>query len=115
MKCYKHNTDAVGICAWCGRAVCSDCLAGPPAARVTCSGNCGANLERQENVLRALLDRNTRNARASACYCYLTGGLSAAAALMAWFILPSPFLMYFTGACALVLFIAGFRYGRAAQ
>jgi hypothetical protein len=57
----------------------------------------------------------TIDSKASAFYCYLCGGLSAGAAVAAWFMLPSPFLIYFTGACALVLFAAGFWYGRGAK
>ena len=62
-----------------------------------------------------LLDKTAQSARASALYCYLTAGLSAGAAVAAWFMLPSPFLIYFTAACALALFAAGFWHGRVAR
>ena len=116
MKCFKHNTsDAVAVCVYCGRALCPDCVPAPNAARVVCSTECGSNLAREGKTLQMLVDKSAQSARASAFYCYLTSGLSAAAAVAAWFMLPSPFLIYFTGACALVLAAAGFWYGRVAR
>jgi hypothetical protein len=41
--------------------------------------------------------------------------LSAGAAVAAWFMLPSPFLIFFTAGAALVLFAAGVWYGRGAK
>jgi hypothetical protein len=35
--------------------------------------------------------------------------------VFAWFMLPSPFLILFTGGCAVVLLLSGFWYGRAAK
>lgn len=123
MKCFKHRaTDAVAICAWCGKALCVGCIASPTAPRTVCSGDCAAALARGEEMLRQLstinrqlLHRSLQNARASAFYCYLCGALSAAAAVAAWFMLPSPFLICFTAACAIVLVLSGIRYQRAAR
>ena len=116
MKCFNHNAaDAVAVCAYCGRALCPACLPAPAASRVVCSSECKAALERNEQAMRLLLDKSVQSARASAFYCYLCGGLSAGAAVAAWFMLPSPFLIYFTAACALVCFAAGFWHGRGAK
>ena len=116
MKCFKHNTaDAVAVCAYCGRAVCPDCVPTSDAVRIVCSTECGSSLMREGKAVELLLDKSSQSARASAFYCYLTGGLSAGAAVAAWYMLPSPFLIYFTAACALVLFAAGFWYGRVAR
>jgi hypothetical protein len=116
VKCCKHNaTDAVAVCAWCGRAVCAECVPPGAAERIACSANCTAALNANTKALASLLDKTAQSARASALYCYLTGGLSAGAAVAAWFMLPSPFLIYFTGACALALFAAGFWHGRVAR
>jgi len=116
MKCFKHNTkDAVAVCAYCGRAICPDCVSSPTAVRIVCSTVCEKALFREGRVIQSLVDKSAQSAKASAFYCYLTAGLSAAAAVAAWFMLPSPFLIYFTGACALVLFVAGFWYGRVAR
>mgnify|MGYP000872296735 CR=1 FL=1 len=116
MKCFKHNaSDAVAVCVHCGRAMCADCVSFRLATRIVCSADCGAGLERESQALQLLLAKSAQTARASAFYCYLTAALSAAAAVAAWFMLPSPFLIYFTGACALVLGAAGFWHGRVAK
>lgn len=82
---------------------------------MVCSNDCASALAREGKVIQLLLDKSAQSARASAFYCYLTGGLSAAAAIAAWFMLPSPFLIYFTSGCAVVLIAAGFWYGRVAK
>lgn len=116
MKCFKHNTiDAVAVCAHCGRAVCLDCVPSAVAERITCSASCAAALQRDAGAIQILLDKSSLSVRASAFYCYLTGGLSAAAAVAAWFMLPSPFLICFTAGCAVVLVAAGVWYGRVAR
>jgi hypothetical protein len=80
-----------------------------------CSEACRAALDGNEHAVRLLLDKSVQSARASAFYCYLCSGLSAAAAVAAWYLLPSPFLIYFTAGCALVLGAAGFWHGRGAK
>jgi hypothetical protein len=116
VKCFKHpQNDAVGVCAYCGRALCPECTQVTSAPRLACSGQCAEAVLRSEKALETLLQQGVRNARASAFYCYLCGGLSAAAAVVAWFMLPSPFLMLFTTGCAVVLGLSGVWYGRAAR
>ena len=107
MKCTKHSTEAVAVCAYCGRALCSDCIQSPTAPRMVCSRDCTTALTRADQALQMILQRSAQSARASAFYCYVSGGLSAAAAVVAWFMLPSPFLILFTGACAVVLIASG--------
>ena len=114
MKCLKHRpTDAVAVCSYCGRALCPDCIHNPAALRVVCSTACAEALSRGEKALETILQQSVRSAQASAFYCYVCAGLSAAAALVAWFMLPSPFLILFTGACAVVLMLSGIWYSRA--
>jgi len=115
MKCTKHSAEAVAICAYCGRALCSDCIQSPAAPRMVCSNDCAAALTRADQTLQMILHRSAQSARASAFYCYVSGGLSAAAAVVAWFMLPSPFLILFTGACAVVLILSGIWYQRGAR
>src|SRR5690348_6057636 len=110
MKCFKHKTDAVAVCAYCGRAVCEECAGTPTASRVICSAECGAALTRHEQAMQAILQKSVQGLKASAFYYYLCGGLSAGAAIVAWFMLPSTFLILFTGACAVVLFASGIWY-----
>src|SRR5262245_44408592 len=116
MKCFKHKAnDAVAVCANCGRALCLHCIPSPSKDRVACSTDCAAELAANAKALQRLLEKSAQSAQASAFYCYLTGGLSAAAAVAAWYMLPSPFLIYFTAACAFALFAAGFWHGRVAR
>ena len=116
MKCYRHDSpDAVAFCVWCGKAVCRDCVSPSESARVVCSENCATELKAESEALQMLLEKSNQVAQANAFYCHLTAGLSAAAAGAAWLWLPSPFLIGFTGASAVVLFIAGIWHGRVAK
>ena len=114
MKCLKHSSnDAVAVCTYCGRALCSDCILNPTAPRVVCSTDCAEALSRGEKALEMILEQSVRSAQASAFYCYVCAALSAGAAVVAWFMLPSPFLILFTAGCAVVLVLSGIWYGRA--
>jgi len=117
MKCIKHKeADAVGVCTYCGRALCLDCIQTSTVAnRLVCSINCSEALLRGEKVLETILEQTVRSAKASAFYCYLCGALSAAATVVAWFMLPSPFLILFTAGCSITLILSGIWYGRAAK
>lgn len=113
MKCFRHKTDAVGVCAYCGRALCEDCIGSTP--RLICSAACGEALTQGDRAMQAILQKSVQGLKASAFYCYLCGGLSAAAAVAAWFILPSTFLILFTGACAVALIASGVWYTLVAR
>ncbi|HTL55315.1 MAG TPA: hypothetical protein VL361_06525 [Candidatus Limnocylindrales bacterium] len=131
MKCLAHSAEAVGLCAYCGRALCAKCVETQPDAqdtpslpqgsvsvrkiRLSCSQECALALENTDAALRQLVRQGFQNARASAFYCYLCAGLSAAAAIVAYFMLPSTFLILFTGGCAVALSLSGFWYGRSAR
>ena len=115
MKCFKHSAEAFGVCAHCGRAVCKDCLTSTTAPRLACSSECENALAQSQGAIQRLLEKSAQSARASAFYCYLTGALSAAAAVAAWFLLPSPFLIFFTGGCAAVLIASGAWYSRGSK
>jgi hypothetical protein len=110
MKCFKHKTEAVAVCAYCGRAMCEECVTSRTAPRIVCSADCGSALERDDRAMQSILQKSVQSLKASAFYCYLCGGLSAGAAIVAWFMLPSMFLILFTGACAVVLFASGTWY-----
>jgi len=77
---------------------------------MVCSADCAAALAREDEGMRSILQKSVQSLKASAFYCYLSGGLSAGAAIVAWFMLPSPFLILFTGSCAMVLFASGIWY-----
>jgi hypothetical protein len=65
--------------------------------------------------MQSILQKSVQTLTASAVYCYLSGGLSAVGAVLAWYLLPIPFLIFFAGACALALIASGLWYSRAAR
>jgi hypothetical protein len=115
MKCSAHQAEAVGVCVYCGRALCADCAKTSTDQRLVCSNNCAAALTRADAAMELILQKSLQSARASAFYSYLCGGLSAAGAVGAWFYLPVPFLVWFTAGCSFVFIASGFWYGRIAK
>jgi hypothetical protein len=115
MKCLTHNSEAVAICAYCGRALCTDCAKPSATQRLVCSDNCATALMRDDQAMQLILQKSLQSAQASAFYSYLCGGLSAAGAVGACFYLPSPFLIWFTAGCSIVFIASGIWYGRIAK
>ncbi len=115
MKCAAHQSEAIAICAYCGRALCADCLKPSPAPRMVCSESCATALTRADQAMALILQKSLQSARASAFYSYLCGGLSAAGAVGAWFYMPVPFLIWFTAGCSAVFIASGIWYGRIAR
>ena len=115
MKCLAHHSEAIGICAYCGRALCADCAKSSAPERMVCSDICAATLARDDKAMQLILQKSVQSARASAFYSYLCGGLSAAGAVGAWFYLPVPFLIWFTAGCSLVFIATGIWFGRIAK
>jgi hypothetical protein len=81
---------------------------------MVCSTACADALARAQAAVQTLFQQGRRNAQASALYCFLGAILSGTGAIVAWYMLPSPFLIIFTGGCALVLLLSGVWYARAA-
>lgn len=115
MKCFKHPVEAISVCAYCGRGLCSECIPSLTAPRMVCSEACGTALANSDWAIQNILQKSLQGLRASAFYCYLCAGLSGGAAIVAWFMLPSPFLILFTGGCGLVLLAAGVWYTAIAR
>ena len=115
MKCFEHNaSDAVAVCSHCGKGLCVDCASEPANGRMVCSAACADALGRADAAMQRLFQQGRRNSQASALYCFLGAVLSGAGAIVAWYMLPSPFLIIFAGGCALVLLLSGIWYARAA-
>lgn len=112
MKCFHHASEAAGVCAHCGRGLCLQCAPTDPASRLTCSPVCAAALDRTQRAVDLLLHRSQQGAMANAFYCLISGVLSLVGSVVAWFVLPSPFLIFFTAACGVVLIPAGLWYAR---
>ncbi|MGH7994562.1 MAG: hypothetical protein ACREDQ_13660 [Limisphaerales bacterium] len=115
MKCTAHHAEAVAVCAYCGRALCTECAKSSTTQRMICSDACAAALADNDKAMQLILQKSMQNARASAFYCYLCAGLSAAAAVGAWYYLPSPFLIAFTAGCSVVFVASGIWYSRIAK
>ncbi|HZR15803.1 MAG TPA: hypothetical protein VFE51_00630 [Verrucomicrobiae bacterium] len=116
MKCRTHpGIEAVAACPYCGSGLCPDCVRAAGTPRLACSKSCAEALQRNEQALTTILHQTVRSAQASAFYCYLCAALSGGAAVVAWFMLPSPFLILFTAGCALVLLVSGIWYSRASR
>jgi hypothetical protein len=115
MKCAVHNSEAVAICAYCGRAICAACEKNSGNQRAVCSESCAAALARDDRAMQLILQKSLQSARANAFYFYLCGGLSAAAAIGAHFYLQSSFLIWFTAGCSVVFIASGIWYGLIAK
>lgn len=116
MKCQPHQAEALGVCAYCGRGVCPDCVAPAPARpRIVCSPACHEALDRHDRAIESILQKSLQSLRASAFYCYLCGALSLIGAVVAYYTLPSNFLIGFCAACGIVLTISGVWYSRVAR
>jgi len=82
---------------------------------MVCSEACATALAVNDQAIQLILQKSLQGLRASAFYCYLCAGLSAAAALVAWFMLPSTFLILFAAGCAVALLASGIWYSRIAR
>ena len=131
MKCSTHNSEAVGICTYCGRALCENCAAefsssnlkssdlekiNPHAAhRLVCSDKCASALARDDRAMQLILQKSVQSARASAFYSFLCAVLSASGAIGAKYYLPSPFLIWFCTGCAAVFIASGIWFAVIAK
>jgi hypothetical protein len=115
MKCAKHSSEAIGVCAYCGRAVCAECVKDSDGTRLVCSPTCAEPLLRNEKALNLILQKSLQTAKASAVYCYLCSALSFGAGVAAWYTAPVPFLIWFTVGCGIVLLLAGIWYSRVGR
>jgi hypothetical protein len=116
MNCFKHDTEAVAVCPYCGRALCRTCATASATAapRLACSEECATAMLRTEQSLEMLLQKSRQSARANAIYCYLAAAICVGGTIAAWYWLPVPLLMWLTGASAVALLVSGFWFGRGA-
>lgn len=107
MKCAAHQGEAVGVCAWCGRAVCAACGKSSASRRMVCSDDCAAALDREARAMDLILRKSLQSASASAFYSFLCAALSAGGAVGAAHYLPDPFLIWFCAGCSVVFAASG--------
>jgi hypothetical protein len=115
MKCPRHDQEAIGVCAYCGRGLCRQCVGNSPPARLSCDENCAAALARNCHALESLVEKSLQSARANSVYYYLCGALCAGATGAASYWMPIPFLLWFLGGTAVALIISGFWFGKVAR
>lgn len=115
MKCPVHNSEAIGVCVYCGRAVCAGCGTFTAPQRLVCSRECAEELSRADRASLLLLQKTLQNTRANAFYYFLCAGLSAAGAVGAQFYLPVPFLVWFIAGSGLVFTVLGIWHARIAR
>lgn len=113
MKCQRHNEEACGVCANCGRAICRGCVSTSETARLACSAACEFALQRRDELFQLLYDKMAKGNSVAGWFCFLAGGFYLVVALIcvyadfeAW---PfATFLVIF----ALIHMLVGVRYWR---
>ena len=117
MKCFTHDAVAVGACPNCGRGLCAECARLPwdAGSRLACSDACARALAQRDRSLEMLLDKSRQSARANSVYYFVSGTLSASAALASWHWEMPQLLTWFLGGSALALTVSGIWFGRAAK
>ena len=116
MKCSAHNAEANAVCAYCGRALCLDCVRPPSGQRTACSEICATSLTKADAAVELIISKSVQTARAGALTCYLLGGVFIGCGVMAGFMVPFPaFLIAFLGISGVGMLIGGVLYGRVAK
>ena len=70
---------------------------------------------KHERAIESILRKSVQSLRASAFYCFLCGVISLAAGIVAYYTLPSNFLIGFCGACGIALIFSGIWYTQVAR
>ncbi len=115
MKCSTHNVEANGVCAYCGRAVCSQCSSLETGQRTACSLACSAALGKEEAVVELILKKNVQGARATAMFCYLLGLIFLISGLVMGIQTRQLVMFLFLGLSGMGMMIGGIFYGRIAK
>jgi hypothetical protein len=78
MKCFQHqNTDAIGTCVHCGRALCPACIVQTASNRIVCSGACGQAVSEMEAAFESVRNKTAKSNR-YAGYFLMAAGLAMA-------------------------------------
>jgi uncharacterized membrane protein len=80
-----------------------------------CSPACGAALIRADAAVELIISKSVQTARAGVFAFYVLGGVFVACAILAAFMMPTPFLMVFLAIWGVVMIVVGFLYGRVSK
>jgi hypothetical protein len=116
MKCTAHNEEANGICAYCGRALCSHCSRSPAQLRNACSDACATALGRADRAVELIIQKTVQGAKAGALSCYISGVLFVLTGIAAAiFMSRDTFLIVFPAALGIGLIISGVAFSKVAR
>ena len=113
MQCSSHNNvNATGVCAYCGRGLCSECARLSSTGQLACSENCETKLVAAARSLNAT-GANTLRLKVVTSYAYfLLGAISVAFALFALTLEGYWLLALWAGPLGIAMILAGFWYKR---
>jgi hypothetical protein len=115
MKCRIHSQEAIGICPYCGRAVCASCDRVPSSGRTACSPACAEALVQGEYAAQLTLRKHVQGARVAAYFLCVSGIAFVAFAIIGYLKEPRLFMPHLLAAVfGVILTIAGVAYHRVA-
>ena len=71
MKCSRHELEAIGVCSYCGRALCKQCATAAAPARLTCEEGCATALAKHDRALEVLLGSDDVSGTQAEMYGYV--------------------------------------------
>jgi hypothetical protein len=116
MKCSAHHQDAVAVCAYCGRALCSACEPISSSPRMACSAACADALAANARAVELTLGKSVQSAKATAYGSYLLGVLLIAFAIYGHHVEPKiPVVHPLAAALGAALLLWGFWFHRVSR
>jgi hypothetical protein len=113
MRCLAHSAEAIGICIYCGRGVCQECVG--DSERLTCSAACAEQFAKLTVQTAGQLKAGKANIAATVLACYLSGPLFIISGIAGGAYLRSPVLFVFSTILGAALLVMGWFYARAAK
>jgi hypothetical protein len=111
MKCEPHSSEAAAVCAYCGRALCSQCQRATSTPRIACSATCAEALAKADRAIQLTLGKSVQQAQATAFGSYVIGILSIVFALYGHHVYPQMARCNsLLGAFGVILIIWGFWF-----
>jgi len=116
MKCYTHNqAEAVAVCVYCGRAVCSSCATPSPSGRIVCSPNCAASSKQTEDYVAGTRNKTVRGARTTGFFGCAIGMICVIGAIAFHRELHAWPLTLFVSSAGIGFILTGVAYLRVAK